>query len=151
MKIRRIVPMFFLTAMLSMQSCSSIKTIPMEELELLSKSDYSDFTETEYLVIKGPAALQAVYDRILTKEVTPKIDWQKQQVVLLALGQKNTGGYSIEIEKVVQTSKEISVYYRTQGPKEGERVTMALTAPYVLYTIDNKRDVPVIFIGETID
>lgn len=145
MKLMKIVPVLFLAAMLSMQSCKTTKTIPMEDLELLSTSGYSEFNEAQQLVIKNTAALQTAYDHILTKEATPQVDWTKQQVVLLAMGQRNTGGFSINVDKIVHTKTEITVYYKTVGPKKGEMVTQALTAPYVLYTIDNKADLPVIF------
>lgn len=145
MKLSRILPVLFLAAMMSMQSCKSVKTIPMEDLELLSSSGYSEFTEVEQRVIKSAADLQKVYDNIPTKQATPQLDWNKQQVVLLAMGQKNTGGYSIDIDKVEKTNAEITVYYKTNGPKKGDMVTQALTAPYVLYTIDNIADLPVVF------
>lgn len=117
----------------------------MEDLELLSRSDYSELIETEQLVIKSDTALQLVYNRIATKESVPQINWDENQVILLTLGQKNTGGYSIEVDRLVHTSREIMVYYKTSGPKQGERVTQALTAPYVLFAIDNKKDLPVVF------
>lgn len=145
MRLLNILPVLFLTAMLSMQSCQSTKTIPMEDLELLSESGYSEFNQTEQLVIKSDAALQKAYNHILTKQATPHIDWDKHQVVLLAMGQRSTGGYGIAVEKVVQTKTEITVHYKTSGPKKGAMVTQALTAPYVLYTIDNEKDLPVVF------
>lgn len=149
MKLLNILSVLFLAAMLSMQSCQSIKTIPMEDLELLSESGYSEFNQTEQMVIKSDAALRNAYNHILTKQAVPHIDWDKKQVVLLAMGQKNTGGYSIAIDKVVKSNKEILVYYKTTGPEKGAMVTQALTAPYVLYTIDNKKDLPVLFKEET--
>src|SRR5690554_1282038 len=135
--------------MISMQSCNTVKTIPMDDLEVLSNSDYSQFDQTERLVVKSDAGLQSIYDRIATKEATPQINWNKNQVVLLSMGQRNTGGFSISVDRVVYGNSEILVYYKTTEPKVGEMVTQALTAPYVLFTIDNKKDLPVVFKEES--
>lgn len=146
MKLIKLLSIPLLAAtMIGMQSCNTVKTIPMDDLEVLSNSEYSQFNETERLVIKSDAGLQSVYDRIATKEATPQIDWEKNQVVLLSMGQRNTGGFRIIVDKVVYGNSEILVYYKTSEPKAGERVTQALTAPYVLFTIDNKKDLPVVF------
>jgi len=145
MRILNLVTAPLLAIMLSMQSCNTIKTIPMEEIEVLSESYYSQFTEAQNLVVKSDAGLQSIYDRLGTKEATPQINWSKNQVVLLAMGQRNTGGYSIAIDKVVYGKSEIMVYYKTNGPKAGDRVTQALTAPYALLTIANKKDLPIVF------
>ena len=131
--------------MVGVQSCNTVKTIPMNDLEVLSNSEYSQFNETERLVVKSDSGLQSIYDRIVTKEVTPQINWDKNQVVLLSMGQRNSGGFNISVDKVVYGNSEILVYYRTTGPKAGEMVTQAITAPYVLFTIDNKKDLPVVF------
>jgi len=135
--------------MISMQSCNTVKTIPMDDLEVLSNSDYSQFDQTERLVVKSDAGLQSIYDRLTTKEATPQINWYKNQVVLLSMGQRNTGGFSISVDRVVYGNSEILVYYKTTEPKVGEMVTQALTAPYVLFTIDNKKDLPVVFKEES--
>lgn len=145
MKLIKILPVLFLAAMMSMQSCKSVKTIPVEDLELLSSSGYSEFNQAEQMVIKSDVGLRTAYNHILTKQAVPQLDWNKQQVVLLAMGEKNTGGYNIAIEKVVESDKEILIYYKTSGPKKGDMVTQAFTAPYVLYTIDNEKDLPVVF------
>jgi|SRR5699024_633584 len=145
MRIFNLLAIPLLVTMLSIQSCNTVKTIPMEEIEVLSESYYSQFTEAQNLVVKSDAGLQFIYDRFGTKETIPQINWNKNQVVLLAMGQRNTGGYSIAVDKVVYGESEIMVYYMTNGPKAGDRVTQALTAPYTLLTIANKKDLPIVF------
>lgn len=145
MRLLSLLAVPLLATMISLQSCNTVKTIPMEDIEVLSESHYSQFTETQNLVVKSDAGLQSIYDRIATKEATPQINWNKNQVVLLAMGQRNTGGYSIAVDKVVYGKSEILVYYKTKGPKPGDMVTQALTAPYALFTIANKKDLPVVF------
>lgn len=134
---------FFL--MLNMLSCNSTKKTAMQELVLLSTNEYSEIKDKEFLVIKDDSELEAVYNRFLSIEETPKIDWTKYQVVLLALGKKNTGGYSILAESMSKTKSEIIVYYKSTGPKPGDMVTQAFTSAYALYQIENKDKLPISF------
>lgn len=145
MKFTKTLQVLFVAVLMSMTSCKSTKTIPMQDLDRLSGSSYSEFNQTEQTIIKDNTALESVYNRIATREAMPRINWDKQQVVLLALGQRNTGGFSIDISEVVKTKKDITVYYHTSGPKEGDMVTQALTAPYVLYALDNPNKLPINF------
>lgn len=145
MKLLNFLTIPLLATMISLQSCNTLKTVPMEDVEVLSESHYSQFTEAQNQVVKSDAGLQTIYERVPTKEATPQINWSKNQVVLLAMGQRNTGGFNISVDKVVYGNSEILVYYKTTGPKAGEMVTQALTAPYVLFTIANKKDLPVVF------
>lgn len=131
--------------MFGMQSCNSVKAIAMQDLELLSSGAYSNLNEKQLLVIKDTEGLESIYKNLSSVEEVPFIDWNQHQVVLLALGTKNTGGYSIEIDSVTKTKDAIQVYYKVTSPKPGDRATMALTAAYALYKIQNKQELPITF------
>jgi hypothetical protein len=55
---------------------------------------------------------------------------EKRQYVLVAAGEKNTGGYMVEIDNVLKTSNTAYVYARLISPERGR--TMAITYPNVL-------------------
>jgi len=56
-------------------------------------------------------------------------------MVLLNLGLKSNGGYSIEIVEVERCGCTLNIYYTIKGPVKGQPVTMALTNPYCLAAI----------------
>jgi hypothetical protein len=56
-------------------------------------------------------------------------------MVLLNLGTKSTGGYSIEIVEVQRCGCTLNIYYTTKGPSKGQPVTDALSNPYCLAAI----------------
>lgn len=63
------------------------------------------------------------------------------QYVLVAAGEKNTGGYSVEIDSVVKISSDTAyVYARLVTPGKDSIVTMAITYPNVLIKF-NKNDI----------
>ncbi|NLW28037.1 stalk domain-containing protein, partial [Acetivibrio saccincola] len=70
--------------------------------------------------------------------------------VLVAAGEKNTGGYNVEVDSVVKTSSDTAyVYARLISPDMYSIVTMAFTYPNVLIKI-NKNDI-VLVEGEIVD
>lgn len=59
----------------------------------------------------------------------PKIDFQHEIVIAVFQGEKPTGGYKIEITKMVESDKNLIVYVETTSPCHNEEVTEALTYP----------------------
>jgi hypothetical protein len=77
----------------------------------------------------------------------PKIDFDKQTVLAVFLGNRNTGGYSIRITAVKDTGKETEVHVQRSSPRPGDITTQALTQPYDIVVID-KPDKPVRFVAQ---
>ncbi len=66
---------------------------------------------------------------IQPKPEAPKIDFNKNMVIAVFMGRKNTGGYSVKIVSIVEKEKLI-VTVKENSPPADAMVTMALTAPY---------------------
>jgi len=61
--------------------------------------------------------------------------------LLVALGERPTGGYAVEIERVAEPYPGgCRVWYRTRSPKPGEFVTQAFTYPYALVRVAARTD-----------
>ncbi|MBI3062062.1 MAG: protease complex subunit PrcB family protein, partial [Deltaproteobacteria bacterium] len=60
----------------------------------------------------------------------PLIDFSAEMVVGLFLGQKGTGGYSVEITRAELDGANLKVFYRERNPPPGAMLTQALTQPY---------------------
>lgn len=58
----------------------------------------------------------------------PTIDFSRNNVVALFMGQKSNGGYSISVRKIEVLGDTTTVYIKTTQP-DG-MATMAITAPY---------------------
>lgn len=66
----------------------------------------------------------------------PEVDFNKQTVIAVFAGQKKTGGYDIEITKIVQTGKTLEVTYHESSPAPDSLTTQVLTSPSHLVTIN---------------
>ncbi|MCC5943723.1 MAG: protease complex subunit PrcB family protein [Bernardetiaceae bacterium] len=58
-----------------------------------------------------------------------EVDFDKHMLIMVASGQKSNGGYGIEIIKITEHKKYISVHYENQKASEDQMVTMALVYP----------------------
>jgi hypothetical protein len=60
----------------------------------------------------------------------PPHNWDRDQVVVIALGPRSSTGYSLQILRVVERRRGIYVYARERTPSLGEPVTAGVTYPY---------------------
>jgi len=67
----------------------------------------------------------------------PDVDYEKQSVILYALGQKSTGGYSIELYKPDATLKEEKLYLpiRIKKPASNSMQIQLITSPCQIYSL----------------
>jgi hypothetical protein len=60
----------------------------------------------------------------------PRLNWSRDQVVVIALGPRSRSGYSLRILRVIERRRGIDVYVRERTPTLGEPVTARVTYPY---------------------
>ena len=63
------------------------------------------------------------------------VDFKKKDVLVLYQGQKTSGGYSIDIESVVNDNSTILVKKKEIHPKASEITTTVITSPYCIALI----------------
>lgn len=73
--------------------------------------------------------------RMQPKPAAPEIDFDKQSVILVALGRKTRGGYSIEISDVHRSKDKTEITVTTKEPKPGDLTVDALTSPFHIVAV----------------
>ncbi len=62
------------------------------------------------------------------------VDWSKEQVVMVFGGEQPTGGYGVEVKRVVSTDvQRLSVEALLIRPRANTPTTQALTTPYITF------------------
>jgi hypothetical protein len=100
--------------------------------ELLKQEAYGGREKESTAVVTSQEQLQALYKELGWSDV-PHIDFAQNNVVAIFMGQKNTGGYSINVRKV--TIQDGTATLSVQRTTPGGMATMALTAPYCIVVI----------------
>jgi len=115
----------------------------------VGKGYRSGVRESLQIVARNQSEWNALWQKHAAAESTPApppaINFDKEIVVGIFLGEKHTGGYDAEIIRAEQTDDVLYIYYREKSPLPSQIVTQALTQPFHIVRIANKTNLKVIF------
>lgn len=105
----------------------------------LFRTDYSGIQTVGRFVITSSKEWETFWSQIRysSPPPMPKIDFEKRMVIVNAVGKRNTGGFSTEMIRLVETEDSLNVWIKDDFP--GEVVTMAFTQP--LHVIETEKNV----------
>lgn len=126
-------------------SCGSSKTItntaPNGLFEILSQQDNGGASIRFFEILSQPNEIAMLqYDDKLKHKINTN-DIQNSNFVILNLGEKTSKGYSINVESVVETEKNIIVTLKEISPKENTTSTQEITTPYSILKINSKKEI----------
>jgi hypothetical protein len=100
-------------------------------------------------VIRNPDEWNAFWKRHSSTDTHPAlppiVDFDRELVVGIFLGEKPTGGYQVEIVRGERRDSSLYFYYREESPRPGAMVTQALTQPFHLVKVAKYQNPQVIF------
>ncbi len=109
---------------------------------------YTGITDRQRLVIRDREAWREVWKRIYAQRSPtpplPEIDFAKEMLVVVAMGEKSTGGYGIIIDGASERDDRLAIKVRGISPGKGCMTTQALTAPVDIVRL-KKTERPVVF------
>jgi hypothetical protein len=120
------------------------KTI-MVNVDVLYRNQQCSVLQAQTRWIDSPEAYQTLFAELRKTYIggqaqqPPPVDLSKEGVLLVAMGQKNTGGYSVDLanQEAVIDGGVLQVAVQWREPKKGMMVTQALTSPCLLLKIPN--------------
>jgi len=103
--------------------------------ETVDKRFWSDYAEEKKYVITNNRDWSDLWYKVYlpdkySKIDLPKVDFTKEIVIAVFQGEKNKGGYLIEIKKIVEDKQDLNVYVNEISPHPRAAVTFAFTRPY---------------------
>ncbi|QQR92903.1 MAG: protease complex subunit PrcB family protein [Candidatus Iainarchaeum archaeon] len=131
-----IVPIF-LIALLALSGCTA-PTGKDLTFSVLAHGTQSSFTVEQQKVFRTQSEFETFWKTNSTQ--TPlasigAIDYGRETLILLALGEKSTGGYDIRVDRVAMAGASILVNYTKIAPASNSYNDEALTQPYVLIKV----------------
>jgi PrcB C-terminal len=110
---------------------------------------YSGVTERSQRVVRTQAEWEKLWAQVHANEVppaaAPKIDWSREMVLAVFMGERSTGGYRVAIRGVKTGEKEIVVEVEETAPPPDAITVQSLTQPYHLVVV-KRSDLPVRFV-----
>lgn len=130
---------FFLLLFI-MFSCSSIPNeVSDVSYSVIYKSEMGGIDTPGHVLIRNNESyIQFIESLKLDESLYSKflmVDFNKKDILVVYLGQKNTGGYQIDIESLKNENNIILVKKKEIAPKKGEMTTSVITSPYCIVAI----------------
>jgi len=125
-----------LTLLLALSITEAAQAHPFP-IRTIAKGAISGIQEPTQELIKDQAAWEKTWTRHATRvlEKRPEVDFSKEMVILVALGRKNTGGYTIEVTKVEPVGDKLQITVRRKSPTPGAMTVQMVTAPFQMVAV----------------
>jgi hypothetical protein len=112
---------------------------PQPTIRNLAKGGFSGFQQPAQIVITNKTQWAEVWKKHSSKQIrakpAPEVDFEKESVLFVALGQKRSGGFSIEITGIDQSGGKTNILVRAQAPKPGGMQLQAITSPFHIVAV----------------
>lgn len=130
-------------------SCSTFQPKVSDTVfSTIYKNHYGRFENAGYVHIKNNEEYIKLIESLKIDESEynqlVSVNFKTNDVVVLYLGQKNTGGYSIDVASVVWEKEVLLITKKETFPAKGEMVTMAITSPYCITIIPKAKNIKVL-------
>lgn len=112
-----------------------------KRLQIISewKGIHCGIRERKQVVIDDPREWlrlwQQVYRNIFPAPKLPPIDFAKNTVLAVFMGQKPTSGYSVRISEVTKVDGEVVVRVKEASPPKGAMVSQVITHPFHIIVV----------------
>jgi hypothetical protein len=139
----------FLLLLASCTACAAVAAaVPFSTL---AKGLASGVGQPTQVVVRDPNDWAALWSRHMRTQIAPPppptVDFSRDMVVALFMGERSTGGYAIEVTRIERIDSSLSVHYRITRPDPGAMQAQALTQPFHLVALPRTDD-SVTFVAE---
>ncbi len=111
--------------------------------EVLSQQSQGGASIQFYEILTEEAEIRMLIGDENLKNKISADDMKNSTVLILNMGEKPTGGFSLTVEDVKELSDKVVVTIKENIPEPGAMVTMALTNPYTVVKINSKKKIEI--------
>ena len=123
-------------------SCGAKKTSDSKALyEVLTTQSDGGGNIKFYEILTEPNEIKMLVNDPLLADKMKQDDISNSNYVILNRGEKNTGGYSIVVEKVEETDKNIIITVKENSPAPDAMTMQVITYPYTVVKIHSKKEI----------
>lgn len=135
------LPVLLLLTILAACSTGANKETNKPLYEVLTQQSNGGAQVRFFEVLTEPREIKMLEnDDNLKKKIQPG-DINSANFVILNMGEKNSGGYSVTVEKVEEIGDKIYITVKENEPAPGEMTTSVMTNPYAIVKINSKKEI----------
>jgi len=112
-------------------------------IDTLDEGQHADVFEGTQVVLRSQEEFKTFWEQlhagVSEPPQLPNVDFATQAVTAVVLGERNTGGFDVSIDKVTASEDGSQMHVRFTETQPGENCGIAtvLTSPYVLVAVEN--------------
>lgn len=125
-------------------SCGAPKKVitgPKPLFEVLTQQSDGGGNIHFFEMLTEPNEIKMLQNDEHLKNKISALDIQQSNFIILNMGEKPTGGYSIGIDSVIETPQNIEITVKEISPSPDAMVTQGITYPYCVVKINSKKEV----------
>lgn len=123
-------------------SCGAKKTSGSTALyEVLTEQSNGGGNIKFFEILTEPNEIKMLENDPLLADKMKQTDIGNSNYVILNMGEKNTSGYSIGVEKVEETDKNIIITVKENSPTPDAMVMQVISYPYTVVKIHSKKEI----------
>ncbi|GAA6768451.1 hypothetical protein AAFH68_44060 [Flavobacterium sp. CGRL1] len=92
-------------------------------------------------ILTEPNEIKMLQNDPLLAHKMKDADINNSNYVILNMGEKNTSGYSIGVEKVEETDKNIIITVKENAPSPDAMVMQMISYPYTVVKVHSKKEI----------
>ncbi|KRD12519.1 hypothetical protein ASE21_00990 [Flavobacterium sp. Root901] len=123
-------------------SCGAKKTTGSTALyEVLTEQSDGGGNIKFFEILTEPNEIKMLQNDPHLASKMKQADINNSNYVILNMGEKNTGGYSIGVESVEETDKNIIITVKEKSPAPDAMVMQVVTYPYTVVKVHSKKEI----------
>ncbi len=124
-------------------ACSAKKDVSKSSAlyEILTQQSDGGGNIQFYEILTEPNEIKMLLNDENLKSKIKTDDVANSNFVILNMGEKNSGGYSIEVSNVQETANQIIVTVKENKPDPKQITTQQITYPYTILKINSKKEI----------
>jgi len=126
-------------------SCGTTSEVVVSEnkslFEIMTQKNDGGGNINFYEILTEPGEIRMLQNDEKLKGRISSNDLQQSNFVILNMGEKPTGGYSIGVENVEETEKNIIITVKESNPEPDAMVTQNITYPFCVVKINSKKEI----------
>jgi predicted RNase H-like nuclease len=138
---KKLVLLFVTIVLVSCGASSTNNQAKKPLYEVLTQQQSGGASIQFYEIISEQKEIAMLLGDKNLKRKIKKEDIQTANFVILNMGEKNSGGYSITVQKVEETADKILVTVTENQPEKSQITTDAITNPYCILKINSKKEI----------
>ncbi|PAM93884.1 hypothetical protein B4N84_16570 [Flavobacterium sp. IR1] len=130
-------------AVFALVSCGAKKTTESSTVlyEVLTTQSSGGGNIRFFEILTEPNEIKMLQNDPLLSDKVKEGDSSKSNFVILNMGEKNTSGYSIDVEKVEETDKNIIITIKEISPAKDAMVMQMISYPYTVVKVNSKKEI----------